>query len=307
MSNETLTDGYRRSVRRGLFWPLILIAIGVVFLLANFGYLGRVSIIALLNLWPLILILIGIDIAIGRRWPLAALAADVVIIGAGLALVSAQPNLSTPFFVNDTAGGGDSTISVPRTASADGMHLRLSGGAGVFTIHGGSLSDEAVHATSDRGDLRLRGNTRVGTRADVRIDQGFDNFRFGPTATAHVDYTIANDIPTSLQMDTGAGEFTLDLTDVKLTDATVNVGAASLRMVLPKPTGDVAITVSAGASSLVIEVPAGVEARVTTSGGLITTHFDNSRFSGGETSGYSGAKDRVTVRFTGGVTSVTVR
>jgi hypothetical protein len=295
------------TARRGLFWPLVLIAIGVIFLLANYGFLGRLSLIALLNLWPLVLILLGVDIAFGRRWPVATLVADVVIIGVGLALVAAQPNLPSPFFV-DSAGAGEATLSVPRTPSADGMRLRLSGGAGVFTVHGATLSDEAVHATSVRGDLRLRGNTRVGTRADVRIDQvGFDELHFGPSTAAQVDYAIANDIPTSLQMDTGAGEFTIDLTDVKVTDATVNVGAASLRLVLPKPTGDVSITVSAGASSIVVEVPAGVEARVTTSGGLLTTHFDTSRFTSGETSGYGSAKDRVTVRFTGGVSSVTVR
>ena len=307
MSNETLSDGYKRSVRRGLFWPLILIAVGVVFLLANYGFIGRLSVIALFSLWPLILILIGIDIAIGRRWPLAALAADVAIIAVGLALVAAQPSLPSPFFIDSSAGGGDSTVSVPRTQGATGMRLRLSGGAGIFNIHGGSLSEEAVHATSDRSDLRLRGNTRTGDRTDVRIDQGFDGFRFGQSSAAHVDYTIANDIPTSLQLDMGAGEFTLDLTDVKLTDATVNVGAASLRMVVPKPSGEVSIVVSAGASSLIIEVPAGIEARVTTTGGLLTNHFDSSRFANGETSGYASAKDRVTVRVSAGASSVTVR
>lgn len=290
--------------RRGLFWPLVLIAIGIIFLLANFGFVGRLSLLALLNLWPLILVLIGIDIAFARRWPLAALVADVVIIGAGLALVAAEPSLPSPFFV-DGNGGGASTISVPRTQTS-GMRLRLSGGASIFNIHGGALVDEAVHATSDRGDLRLRGNTRLGDRADVRIEQGFDGFTFAPRTVGRVDATIGNDIPTSLQLDSGAGEFTLDLSDVKLTDATVNVGAAQVRMTLPKPSGEVIITVSAGASSVIIDVPSGVEARVTTTG-LVSTRFDGSRFSGGETSGYASAKDRVTVRVHAGAGSVVVR
>jgi hypothetical protein len=295
------------TARRGLFWPLVLIAVGTIFLLANYGFLGRLSLVALLSLWPLILILAGIDIAFGRRWPVQTLIADVVLIGAGLALVATNPSLPSPFFIDSSLGPGESAVSVPRIPSTDGMRLRLSGGAGIFTVHGATLADEAVHATSDRGDLRLRGNTRVGTRADVRIDQvGFEGLRFGPSSTAHVDYAIANDIPTSLQLDSGAGEFTIDLTDVKVTDATVNVGAAALRLVLPKPTGDIAVTVSAGASSIVIEVPSGVEARVTTSGGLLSTHYDP-RFTNGETSGYASAKDRVTVRVSAGATSVTVR
>jgi hypothetical protein len=299
-----MKDRYRSS-RRGLLWPLILIAVGLTFLLANFGYLGRISIVTLMSLWPLVLILVGIDIAIGRRWPLAALAADVAIIAAGLALVAASPSLPVPFFTDD-AGRGDQTVTVPRAPGADGMRLRLSGGAGTFTIHGGTLADEAVRATSDRGDLRLRSNTRAGTRADVRIDQGFDGINFGPRAGSSVDYTIANDIATSLTLDAGAGEFRLDLTDVKLTDVTVNVGAADLRLTLPKPTGDVSVVVSAGASGIVIEVPAGVEAKVTTSGGLLSAHYD-SRFSNGETSGYATAKDRITVRISAGASSITVR
>jgi len=56
-----------------------------------------------------------------------------------------------------------------------------------------------------------------------------------------------------------------------------------------------------------VEVPAGVEARITSTGGLNSTHFENPRFSGSETSGYASAKDRVTVRITSGVTSIVVR
>ena len=83
--------------------------------------------------------------------------------------------------------------------------------------------------------------------------------------------------------------------------------AASVRVVLPQhPSGDVAMTVSAGASSIVIQIPQGVEARVTTSGGLTSTRFDSSRFSGSETSGYANAKDRVTVRISAGATSIRV-
>ena len=118
---------------------------------------------------------------------------------------------------------------------------------------------------------------------------------------------IASDVATSLTVDAGAGEFTIDTSDIKITDARLSVGAASVRFVLPHPTGDVPITLSAGASSIVIEVPAGVEARITSTGGLNSTHFENPRFSGSETSGYATAKDRVTIRISAGVTSIVVR
>jgi hypothetical protein len=295
--------------RRGLIWPLILIAVGAAFLAANFGLIGPVSVIALLSLWPLILIIIGIDIAIGRHWPLAALAADVLVIGVGLALVTLSPATTAgifPFHVDGGSGPTMSTVDVARQ-DATTVTLRVSAGAGTYELRGGAGS--LLHAESDHDDLRLARADRSGGLVDVRLDQGPSSggVRFGPSAASHVTVQIASDIPTSLTVDAGAGDFTIDTSDIKVTDARISVGAAQVRFVLPHPTGDVPITLSAGASSIVIEVPAGVEARITSTGGLNSTHFENPRFSGSETSGYAGAKDRVTIRISAGVTSIVVR
>ena len=301
--------------RRGLFWPLLLIAIGLIFLLANFGLIGPVSALAILSLWPLILILGGIDIAIGRRWPLAALAADVLILAAGLTLVAAQP-AGLPFtpvvFIRGDNTPGTNSVSVPRgvkladgtAADAKSLTFHVNGGAGTFTVHGGAST--LVSANSDQDNLSVRTTYRA-DQVDVRLDEGDRGFHFGGNGATHVDIQLASDVPTSFDMNAGAGEFVLDLRDVKLTDARMNVGAASLRIVLPKATGDVPITVTAGASSVVIEVPDGVEARVNTSGAIISMHSDNPRVSSNETAGYAAAKDRVTVRVNAGASSVVIR
>jgi hypothetical protein len=293
-------------VRRGLIWPLLLIVFGSVFLLANFGLIAPFSALAIFNLWPLILILVGVDIAIGRRWPLAALAVDVLVLAAGLALVASQPAYPAWLVIGDSGsarGTGQSQVSVPR-GSAQTLSLHLNGGAGAFTVSGGS--SQLVEATSDRDDLQLR--TSGTERLDVRVDQSSNRgIHVGGTAPARVDVKVASDVTTSFDMNAGAGEFVVDLRDVKLADARINVGAASLRIVLPKATGEVAITVSAGASSVVIEVPEGVDARINTSGALLSVRSENPRVAGNETSGYSGAKDRVTVRVTAGASSVVIR
>ncbi len=55
--------------RRGpdLFWPIILIGAGVIFLLANLGIIPSNPWPLIWNLWPVILIVIGLDILLGRR------------------------------------------------------------------------------------------------------------------------------------------------------------------------------------------------------------------------------------------------
>jgi hypothetical protein len=300
------------SGRRGLSWPLILITIGIVFLLANFGVIPGVTALGLLNLWPLILILVGVDIAIGRRWPLAALGIDVAVIALGLVLLATQPTfLGGPVFVFNGGGApGERDVSVARQ-STTALSLAINGGAGRFRVSGGSTMLVEAHSSND--DLRLVRATAVlgggGERADVRIDQS-GNRRVGG-ATADVETRVASDVPTDLSVNGGAGEFIVDLSDVMLRSGELNVGAASLTLTLPRPAAEVGIDVNAGASSIVIVVPEGVEARVTTTGALNSLKSSNTRVaangSAAETSGYGSAKARVTVKVTAGVSSVTVR
>ena len=224
------------NVRRGLFWPLVLITNGLVFLLVNYGLVPGVTALSLLSLWPLLLILGGVDIAIGRRWPLAALGIDVAVIALGLVLLSTQPTiLGSPFPIFGGSSGGERDVSVDRQ-SVTAMSLVING---------------------------------------------------------------------------GAGEFFIDLSDVKVTSAELNVGAASLTLTLPKPTGTVNVDVNAGASSIVIEVPEGVEARVTTTGLVLTLRSSNPRVTASgnsaETSGYGTATARVTVHVTAGASSIAIR
>ncbi|HEY6202023.1 MAG TPA: DUF5668 domain-containing protein [Candidatus Limnocylindria bacterium] len=305
------TSGAAMTTRRGLFWPLLLITIGLVFLLVNFGFIPGVTALSLLSLWPLLLVLAGIDIAIGRRWPLAALGIDVAVIALGLALLATQPTfVGGPFFVigDGGAGGGERDVTVARQGVTS-LSLDLNGGAGRFRVSGGSATLVEAHSASQ--DLRLRRSDidRGGAHASVRIDQS-GNRRVGGT-TIDVEARIASDVETALSIDGGAGEFVIDLRDVKLTSADINVGAAQLTLTLPKPAGAAAIDVNAGASSIIIEVPDGVEARVTTTGALLTLRSSNPRVtasgSAAQTSGYDSATARVTVRVTAGVSSITVR
>jgi hypothetical protein len=242
--------------------------------------------------------------------------AEVLVIAAGLALVAYSPNLAPGVFVfGDGAGPGDSDVSVPRN-NATQLALTLNaGGTRSYHLIGGAGQLVEAHSTS--ADLRLR--TSGTTRADVRLDQTSNGF-FVPGGPGDVQIRVASDVPTSLTINVGAGEFDVDLSDVRVTDARINIGASSMRFVLPKPSGDVAIRINGGASSLAIVVPDGVEARIATTGGLLSLRSDNTRLGSGggtggcvacgssvETSGYGAAHDRVTLTISAGASSIVVR
>ena len=302
--------------RRGVFWPLLLIALGLIFLLQNFGFIAGVSWLAIASLWPLLLVLIGLDIAFAHRWPVPTLVAEVLVIAAGLALVAHSPNLAPGILVfGNGDGSGETDVSAPR-GDATQLNLTLNGG-GTQSYHVSGGSAQLVEAHSTSHDLRLR--TSGTTRADVRVDQVSSGF-FHPGGPGDMQIQVASDVPTSLTINVGAGEFDVDLSDVHVTDARVNIGASSMRFVLPKPSGDVAIRMNGGASSIAIVVPDGVEARIATTGGLLSLRSDNTRLGSGggtggcvacgsavETSGYGSAHDRVTLTISAGASSIVVR
>jgi len=299
--------GWRRH-RRGVFWPLVLIAVGLIFLLGNYGLIQPVSFISLLALWPVLLILLGIDVAFARRWPVETLAAEVIIIGLALLLAATQPNaLSlTAFNFGGPNGCADprAAVSVPRR-SLQSYALTLSGGAARYRLIGGAT--DAVEASAGSDELCLSVRDSGGTRADVRLSQGGGRIG-GPNDIA---VRLATDLPVSLQVNGGAGDFDIDLHDVKVTDLRLNIGASNTTLVLPHPSGDVAVRIDGGASNLVLEIPADVEARISVTGGLVSSNTTNPRAtkSGNliETPSYATAKDRVTVSVNGGATSVSVR
>jgi len=302
--------------RRGVFWPLLLIALGLLFLLQTMGFISGVSWLAIASLWPILLILIGLDIAFAGRWPVPTLVAEVLVIAVGLALVAYAPNLGPGVFVFGGSGPGESDVTVPRSGATE-LDLTLNAGATrAYRVSGGAT--ELVQAHSADADLRVR--TTGTSRLNVRLDQVTPNGFIRPAGEADIQVQVASDVPTSLTINAGAGQFDIDLSDIHVRTADVNVGASSMRFVLPKPTGDVPIDMNGGASNITLTVPDGVEARISTSGGLISLRSDNPRlgdtgssrgvFAGKtsvETSGYATAHDRVTLTITAGASSIVIR
>jgi hypothetical protein len=75
-----------------IFWPLVLIATGVVWILAQLGIVPGANLWALLNVVPFLLMALGLGLILGTRWPLARpILSAVVVAGALLAIVFAAP------------------------------------------------------------------------------------------------------------------------------------------------------------------------------------------------------------------------
>jgi hypothetical protein len=246
--------------------PTVLEALGIVLIV-----LGGLYLLAGENL-----VTIGWDLI----WPTIVIAIGAVIVWAALA-----------------PGRSEATaIDVPRDG-AQRLELDLGAGGGDVRLAGGGADLVAIRSNHD--DIRPRiDRDSAGARVKVRQDLPW----FVSLGRSYADWEVrvADGVPTALSLNAGAGRFDVDLSAIRLIAARCSFGAAQGRVTLPHPNGDVPVSIQAGAASLVIAVPAAVEARVLASGGLLRMEGRT------ETPGYATARDRVTVTVGGGAASVQV-
>jgi hypothetical protein len=280
-------------------FPLVLISLGLVLLLANAGYLTGISWRAVAQLWPVLLVLLGVDLILRPRSMFVAAVVEVAIIGAALLFLATGSAFPGAQPIN--TGTYTSQESVLRTG-ASSLSLTLGYGAGDLTVRAGAtdaVMPDLVVVKSTREDIDLEWNVRGNGAAVVEATSvGPDNV-IGTDQRAW-DVTVPSDMPVGLTLNLGAGDFDIDLSNVMLTGATINNGASNLQIALPKPNGNVPITISTGASSVDLRVPAGVEYRVQVTGAL------NSISGRQESSGYSSATDRLSIAISSGVSSITI-
>jgi hypothetical protein len=254
-----------------------LILLGLVFLLDNLGIL---PVNAWQLMWPLFLVALGIWILFGTvlgRRATQAEHASVALEGAGRARIR----------INHGAG-----------------RLRIASGAGAGNLLEGDFSGGLDLKTRREGDL-----------LDVNMSVPMQFFPFGPWnwGPNGLDWTFGlnQEIPFSLNINTGAGEANMDLADLRVSELRIQTGASSSSIVMPANAGHTRVDVEAGAASVRFTIPSGVAARIRNRSGLSSVNIDSMRFPRqGDiyiSSDYETAANKLDLEIRTGVGSVDVR
>jgi plastocyanin len=132
MSEQTATLTQVTSRERGgnMMFPALLIALGGLFLLGNFGLIAPISMRSVLSLWPLVPIGIGIQLVLGRDRPSLALGLQLGALVLGLALLLARAYIAPFTVVPDTAVAQGALPAIPGatevTVTAKDIHFSVS-------------------------------------------------------------------------------------------------------------------------------------------------------------------------------------
>jgi hypothetical protein len=327
---------------RSLFWPIVLIGVGIFWLLGNLGILPENYLWTLFRLWPLALIVVGLDIMIGRHSPVIGALIGLGAIALVLVLVFAGPSLG---------------LTPPKTELVTERFTEMIGNATSARVNLDlDIGKTTLNALSEPNTLIDAELTYVGEiNFDVQGDKqktisirhrdpGFGTQWFWITDTdqrrASWDIGLSPEIPLTLNIDGSIGQSIIDLSDLQIEglevdgdvgeiyislpatektyDVYVNGGVGAFEVTLERGAA-VNLTIDGDVGEFVIDVPADAAVRVDADIDIgdvnVPSHFI--LLTGGndlvgesgiwETPGFDEADVRITIVFNGGVGDLTVR
>lgn len=251
-------------------WGIILVFLGVVFLLQNFGLLPRELWVIAWRFWPVILIIVGINIFVGRYKPW--LAAAIVLAVLALALFVAlwlRPPLQK--VVHYSALRGDFQEAV----------VELDFRAGDLNLSALPAGSTKLVEANSRGDGLTADSRRRNSVGFLRLESTRD--RRPPWERVGMGWTewkveLTRDIPLTIEVKLAAANVEFDLCHIKATrlDLELNAGQSKVRM--PSGEGVTRAFIEANAANIEITIPKGVAARIETNLNAGALEIDESRF-----------------------------
>lgn len=266
-------NSYQRRYH-SLFWPVVLIGAGTIWLLANLEIIPARNLWLLVELWPVLIILAGLDVLFARRLAfvgallgLLLLAGVVYILWQGETLgVQTDPQVKTE------------TVSVDLgEVTAAEFNLDL------------SLQEAFIHPLTDSNMLLLG---EIGHFGDLAfnvsgVEEAVINLRqTGPltwynwflpevqTEDLTWDIGLSTEVPFDLDVDASTGKAELDLSGVQLDDFEFDASTGASTIILPASTEGYETRLDASTGSMHVFLPAESNLTVILDGSTGQVTFD---------------------------------
>jgi hypothetical protein len=333
--------GNKTSRRRSIFWPVILISVGIIWLLGNAGVISATNLLVLFRLWPLFLIAIGLELLFGRSSRSLSALTGVGTVVLIIVLMIVGPSIG----LVDDAEIVESTFSEPLD-DAQSASITLDLSVGVANINALTDSTNLIEADLNHiGDIdfQVAGERSKIVSLSQSESRGISVWPFAPffpgndTAELRWDIGLSPNIPLELDVRGGVGETNVDLRSLQIDDLTVNVGVGEITLELPatdepyladvnagvgkvtiniEENASVELTIDGGVGEVTINIPDNAAVRVNADSGLGDVNVPRSfeQISGNdndegiwETEGFASAEHQITIKFAGGIGNLNIR
>jgi Toastrack DUF4097/LiaF transmembrane domain len=291
-SNPTPAGQQSRNgwAHRSLFWGVVVIGLGVIWLLSGLDVLTAHHLAMLTYVWPILLIGIGVDLLIGRRSPTVGGLVGVVTVGLMIVFMLLGPAFG---WTGNTELKTD-TFGTPVDA-ANSAQVSIDTGGYSATIHALQSSSGPERPLVD-AHVTYRGVVEFQSSGDAQKTVSIEPkgqrwwWQFLDLEGAEPwDIGLDPEIPMDLSVKSSSGSADVDLSGVVLTGLDIGMSSGDLQLALPAlpdkryetelhmSSGDMEVTAAAGAGmNMGVDMSSGDVRVVLGEESDVTVRFDGS-------------------------------
>ncbi|MGC8864572.1 MAG: LiaI-LiaF-like domain-containing protein [Bacteroidales bacterium] len=263
---------------RNVFWGVILLILGIVLALKNFGIISF-SWRALLQLWPVLLILWGISVIPARASLKVILALFVAILSVALVYYKSpqyedkpwwQWNENTEWNEEDWTAE-EQVLAEPWDTAVKRVELKLEAGAGKFEIADTTQSLIYFHRSGNVGPYVLESyDDEEGRKLHINVQKS--NFDLGSVKN-EVNIRLNPEPLWDMEIKAGAAELNVDLSKYKVRNCEISSGAASAILKMGATLDSAQVKIEMGAASVKVLVPREVGCQIKSESVLSSRKF----------------------------------
>lgn len=320
---------------------MILVLIGAIFLLHNFGYL-HFHWYNIWRMWPIFLVIGGVNLVFAHNRSAWATILKISVVIAGFALLlfgnfngdyAWWPRHHFSYHSDDNDDNYSDDNDDSDSTSSDGKIVKVEGNSEFKTPYNASIKVARLNISGGATTYRLNDTTNQLFRADTHEFRGRYQFDGHSEDSVYVmNFTMKNNkgiwnwgdnnnesnkavlmLNTNpeweINIDAGATDLNFDLSKYKVRSVKLSGGAAQFVVRVGQPLKTTNINVSTGASDVTIEIPQNAACEITSDSGLSSTSYDgfNKRDDGHyETENFASAANKMYIHISGGISDFKV-
>jgi hypothetical protein len=300
-----------------IFWGVFFLGLGFLLLLKNFTdiefYLPEIR-----KFWPLLLIAAGVVYLTKNL-----IARNIIAGFAGFAvafflltITSSFVHLPKEIFSNAKHSKNKSSLVInniePYDTNIKFVNLEFSGGAGTYIVS--SKDTNLLSVRTDRSGRKFSVTKLVSNgKSDIKIEMEEFNIDLKDTSFANLVELSLNQNPLyeKLNFHIGAADFELNISNLKFKNLSLEVGASSTKIHLPKPVaGNSEVNIDCGASSIEIFIPKDAQVKILNEMALSDNDLPVGFSEKGDaiySDNYTGTGDVIIIKIDGGVSSLKLK
>jgi hypothetical protein len=226
--------GRRHYRYRSLFWPVILIGAGVMWLLYSLDVISASNLEVLGLVWPVFVIAIGVDLLVGHRSAVAGAIVGVVTVGIVIALTLIGPgagwvttgDLKTETFSTPVGEATEAQVEIGLSGYTTSLHA--------LPAAVGTDRPLLYASVTHRGTIEF---SAEGTTQKVVTLKSGNRWQWwqwiGSNSATPWDIGLDRGVPLSVIVRASSGSSTLDLTGLQVRKLELQASSGDSQVVLP--------------------------------------------------------------------------